>query len=173
MRIDTYIKGAKEAISKIQLVEDLTKDVVIKKALLDSSLKLQEAVRDACPKDTGNLKNKIGVKVLRTKSGATYTGILVGADINGLKGTMKTEGGGRKKVDRPAYYLVMLIKGYYAGKRHTRTKHATHEEVHGGHEFVEGHDFLTPVMERLAPEIVADFERVFESTMVANWTRVA
>lgn len=172
-RVDVYIKGAKEAINSLQIVSDLTQNEVVKQALLEGSLKLQAAVREACPKDTGNLKNKIGIKVLKTAPGATYSGILVGADINGLKGVVKTAGGGRKKVDRPGYYIVMLVKGYYAGKRKSRSRHATHEEVHGGHVFVEGNDFLTPVITQLAPQIIKDFEQVWEQTMVKNWTKIA
>lgn len=151
---DKYVKGTEKALSKMDLMHDLVRDKCVKTALVNGAAKLQEAVKSRVPVDTGNLKKKISVKLLDTPVNGTEVKVLVGADIEGLRGVIKDGNGKRKKVDRPAYYVVMLVQGYFAGKRKSRSKG---DSQHDGHKFIAGQDFLTPALKSVEEPVIEEF----------------
>ncbi len=145
-----YIKGLPEALKILADLEPDLRKQVAKPALKEAAEMLAQEVKKRTPVRTGNLRDKIITKALRSKKNGTVEGVLVGADIDKLSIGSALEG---MPGDRPAYYLVMVENGYYAGKRHSRSKHA---DQHTGHNFIPGQRFLEPAFEaasKKAPEL--------------------
>lgn len=145
-----YIKGLPEALKILSDLEPEIRRQVTKPALKEAAEVLAQEVKKRTPVRTGNLREKIITKPLRSRKNGTVEGVLVGADIDKLSINPDLAG---TPGDRPAYYLVMVENGYYAGKRHSRSKH---EDQHSGHNFIPGKRFLEPAFEaasKKAPDL--------------------